>query len=171
MGDQVIESTDAVDEEQHNNVESWSTNEGNIEGPVDQGMGETDSMDLFNTHASGMHEQSAFKLENEEDKETEKEKIGMSESVTSEFPPGFNGVKFQSSYKDNSCYSGTPSVTYSGTQDKALHLKKKCVEKGSLIEELERYIEIGSTLGYNLNGCKDDISKLIDSIGGKGEFK
>lgn len=36
-------------------------------------------------------------------------------------------------------------------------LRKKKVTIGSLIEMLDKYIEVGNAFGYEINGCKEDI--------------
>ncbi|GJS68260.1 RNA-directed DNA polymerase, eukaryota [Tanacetum coccineum] len=43
---------------------------------------------------------------------------------------------------------------------KIRQLKKQSVNVGSLIAEMEKYVEFGKVLGYDLSGCKDDISVL-----------
>ncbi|PWA56342.1 RNA-directed DNA polymerase, eukaryota [Artemisia annua] len=81
-------------------------------------------------------------------------------SETSSKPPGFNGVRFHSPLHSD---SESPKIR---------QLKKQYVNVGSLIAEMEKYVEFGKILGYDLSGCKDDISKMIDRMGIKdGETK
>ncbi|PWA43051.1 hypothetical protein CTI12_AA538570 [Artemisia annua] len=92
----------------------------------------------------------------------------QSEDSDHTFPPGFNGLRFQQRPASS---EGIGSTTSIAMQDNKLKLLKKSVSSGSLIEGMEKYIEIGSVLGYDLTGCKEDIGKLIKRMGEKQGVK
>ena len=104
--------------------------------------------------------QSVQSSENKEEDQGDSNSIGNTEtSETSSKPPGFNGVRFHSPIHSD---SGSPKIRQE---------KKQSVNVGPLIAEMEKYVEFGKILGYDLSGCKDDISKMIDRMGVKDGIK
>ena len=67
-------------------------------------------------------------------------------------PPGFEFMK------KNSPSSSKCSTSFARYRKKDI----KCV---SLIHELNQIIDVGSSLGYDVRGCKRTLNKMINGIG------
>lgn len=51
------------------------------------------------------------------------------------------------------------------SKDKSHKLKTNWLSASSLIEFMEKYVEFGKVIGYDLSGCKEYIDKLIERQG------
>ncbi|PWA65865.1 hypothetical protein CTI12_AA333020 [Artemisia annua] len=90
-------------------------------------------------------------------------------------PPGFGGIRFQSSNlsQGNSkegCHSSAHS-NRNATRSRSGKSHKSFRTTGSLIDAFISHIEMGSVLGYDMEGSKADLKKYIDSIGVNDGFK
>ncbi|PWA95311.1 hypothetical protein CTI12_AA049920 [Artemisia annua] len=90
-------------------------------------------------------------------------------------PPGFNGMKFNSnndrrSERREELRSSANSAS-SICKGNSLKSIKRSLSTGSLIVDMEKYVEIGGALGYDLTGCKEDITRLVKRMGEKHGVK
>ncbi|GJY70811.1 RNA-directed DNA polymerase, eukaryota [Tanacetum coccineum] len=101
------------------------------------------------------------------------ENIQQSQTKTPPQPPGFEGFKVQSkriSLNKGNMSSKGHSSAFSFIDDKVTKEGKsksssKLRSNGSLIEAFISHIEMGNVLGYDMEGSKADLKKIIDSIG------
>ncbi|GJT54285.1 RNA-directed DNA polymerase, eukaryota, reverse transcriptase zinc-binding domain protein [Tanacetum coccineum] len=84
-------------------------------------------------------------------KQPDEEFTKVSKSSDLSRPPGFENTK-RSSSNTSKCFTNF-----------ARHHKKdiKCI---SLIHELNKIIEVGTTLGYDVRGCKNSLNRMINGI-------
>ncbi|GJX36378.1 putative RNA-directed DNA polymerase, eukaryota, reverse transcriptase zinc-binding domain protein [Tanacetum coccineum] len=90
-------------------------------------------------------------IEDEICKQPDEEFIKFSESSDLSRPPGFENTRRSSSNKSK-------CSTF------ARHHKKD-IKVISLIHELNKIIEVGTTLGYDVRGCKKSLNRMINGIG------
>ncbi|PWA89117.1 hypothetical protein CTI12_AA114520 [Artemisia annua] len=87
-------------------------------------------------------------------------------------PPGFEGIRFSTSNinhgkKRSGTYSANSHSNVRGSRigNSQIHKRKST---GSLIDAFISHIEMGSVLGYDMEGSKTDLKKFIDRIGAHG---
>ncbi|PWA47674.1 endonuclease/exonuclease/phosphatase family protein [Artemisia annua] len=84
------------------------------------------------------------------------------------FPPGFNRMRFHSTKeKTTEVDKERGSTAMSTWKGKKMQLHKKSLSTVSLIDDVEKYVEIGGLLGYDLSGCREDIRRLLHGMGEK----
>ncbi|GJR04729.1 retrovirus-related pol polyprotein from transposon TNT 1-94 [Tanacetum coccineum] len=106
------------------------------------------------------------KVREENSSNSAKPNDGESVDTTSK-PPGFNGVRFHSplASKSEPTHATNPSTFSFSSKCGELTkktLKKKQTFDGFLLTVLDKYISIGNTLGYDTQGSKKDLQKIIE---------
>ncbi|GJT45806.1 putative RNA-directed DNA polymerase, eukaryota, reverse transcriptase zinc-binding domain protein [Tanacetum coccineum] len=99
-----------------------------------------------------MPDQTIKQVKEEILKQPNEEYIKVSESSDISRPPGFENTK--KTFSNNSKCS----------TNFARHHKKD-IKGISLIHELNKIIEVGTTLGYDVRGCKTSLNRMINGIG------
>ncbi|GJZ31068.1 RNA-directed DNA polymerase, eukaryota, reverse transcriptase zinc-binding domain protein, partial [Tanacetum coccineum] len=89
---------------------------------------------------------------NQPREQVEEEVIKVSDTSDLSRPPGFEHVK-RSSSSTSKC-----STNFARHQ-------KKDIEGILLIHELNKIIEVGTSLGYAIRGCKNSLNRMINGIG------
>nr|GFA92558.1 RNA-directed DNA polymerase, eukaryota, reverse transcriptase zinc-binding domain protein [Tanacetum cinerariifolium] len=84
-------------------------------------------------------------------KQPEEECIKVSESLNLSRPPGFKNIK-QTLTNNSKC-----STNFTRNH-------KKDIKGISLIHELNKIIKVGTTLGYDVRGCKRSLNRMINGI-------
>ncbi|GKF46779.1 hypothetical protein Tco_0136581 [Tanacetum coccineum] len=82
---------------------------------------------------------------------------GLDSSIP--FPPGFTPEReFQ-------------HVDAQEVQGMENSLSKRRSEGGSILEVIDDMIKVGQSMGFNMEGCMNDMEKIIGSQGAHGGFK
>ncbi|GJS77999.1 hypothetical protein Tco_0727880 [Tanacetum coccineum] len=92
-----------------------------------------------------------MKQENFSQHETQKEELVDDTSDVSK-PPGFEH------FKRSPSHSSKCSTSFARRH-------KKDIKGVSLIHELNRIIEVGNALGYDIRGCRKSLNRMINGIG------
>nr|GEU43633.1 RNA-directed DNA polymerase, eukaryota [Tanacetum cinerariifolium] len=100
-----------------------------------------------------VHDQPIKQVEEDILKQPEEECIKVSESSDLSHPPGFENTK------------NTLSNNSKCSTNFARH-NKKDIKGISFIHELNKIIEVGTTLGYDVRGCKKSLNRMINGIAG-----
>lgn len=105
----------------------------------------------------------AFSTDHVEEEQRCTHEDKSSDEVTSDIskPPGFeNFVK-----ENKDCYHSSNTSRAGKCSTSFAKYSRKELKGFSFIDEMNRMIEVGGALGYNVKGCKKSLRNLINGIG------